>query len=172
MKLDNLKHGLNSAWDSVTEGVTEGWHRLRDSAASALTRFNPGEHDNLPSSKEVNDEFYFPSTSWGMLASNVFEDDDKIVVQLEIPGMDKKNFQIEVHGNLLQVSGEKSFEREQGEGRYHTFQCAYGSFRRSVRLPAAVISEQANASYRNGILRVELPKEAQEKPKRIEVKID
>ena len=172
MKLEDIKQGISTVLDSVTETVADGWHRVRESATSALTRFSPGEKDNLPATGEVDDNFYIPSASWSMIAGNVFEDDNKVVVRLEIPGMDKENFAIDVRDNALHVSGEKRFEREVGEGRYRSFQCAYGSFRRSVSLPAAVIAEKASASYRDGILRVELPKEKQEKPRRIDVRIN
>ena len=171
MKLDELKEGLNSAWNTVTEGVAEGWQRLRKSVG-AITHFKSGEDSNLPANKDVDDEAYWPRTTWAMLAGNVFEDDDKIVVRLEIPGMQKDNFTVEVQNGTLIVSGEKRFESEKTEGRYRTFQCAYGSFRRSVQLPAAVIADKAQASYKDGILRIELPKETPAKPRMIEVKIE
>ncbi len=168
MKLEDIKHGINA----VRDAVVDGWSRLREAAATSLTRFNPNETSNLPSTHEVDDNFYFPSASWGLLSGNVYEGDSKIVVRLEIPGLDKEDFKIEVSENVLLVSGEKRFEREEGEGRYRTFQCAYGAFRRSVQLPAAVIADQAQASYKDGILRIELPKETPAKPRVIEVKID
>lgn len=171
MKLDELKEGLNSAWNTLTDGVTEGWQRLRKSVG-AITHFKSGEDSNLPASKDVDDEAYWPRTTWAMLAGNVFEDDTKVVVRLEIPGMQKDNFTVEVQNGALIVSGEKRFESEKTEGRYRTFQCAYGAFRRSVQLPAAVIADQAQASYKDGILRIELPKETPAKPRVIEVKID
>lgn len=171
MKLDELKDGLNSAWNTVTEGETEGWQRLRKSVG-AITHFKSGEDSNLPASKDVDDEAYWPRTTWAMLAGNVFEDDTKIVVRLEIPGMQKDNFTVEVQNGALIVSGEKRFEREQTEGRYRSFQCAYGAFRRSVQLPAAVIADQAQASYKDGIVKIELPKETPAKPRMIEVKIE
>ncbi|WP_263769186.1 Hsp20/alpha crystallin family protein [Propionivibrio soli] len=168
MKLDDLKQGINSAWDSVTDGL----QRIKESAAGSLTRFRPGEKDTLPANAEVDDDAYLPSASWAMLAGDVFEDDTKVVVRLEVPGMEKEQFDIQVQDNSLLVSGEKRFEREQTEGRYRTFECAYGSFQRSIRLPAPVKSEEAKANYRNGILRIELPKEKQEKPKARTIKID
>lgn len=168
MKLDDLKQGINSAWDSVTDGL----QRIKESAAGSLTRFRPGEKDTLPANAEVDDDAYLPSASWAMLAGDVFEDDTKVVVRLEVPGMEKEQFDIQVQDNSLLVSGEKRFEREQTEGRYRTFECAYGSFQRSIRLPAPVKSEEAKANYRNGILRIELPKEKQEKPRARAIKID
>ena len=171
MKLEELKQGLNTAWNTVTESVAEGWQRLRKSAG-AITHFNSGENNNLPASRDVDDEAYWPRTTWAMLAGNVFEDDNKIVVRLEIPGMEKENLKVEVQNGTLIVSGEKRFEREQSEGRYRSFQCAYGSFRRSVKLHAPVVADAAQASYKNGILRIELPKESPAKPRVFDVKIE
>ena len=171
MKLDELKEGLNTAWNTVTESVAEGWQRLRKSAG-AITHFKSGENSNLPASKDVDDAAYWPRTTWAMLAGNVFEDENKIVVRLEIPGMEKDNFNVEVQNDMLIVSGEKRFEREQSEGRYRSFQCAYGSFRRNVQLHAPVVADEAKASYRNGILRIELPKPTPARPRVIDVKIE
>ena len=107
-----------------------------------------------------------------MLAGDVYEDEKKVVVRIEIPGMDKKRLDLQVVGDgRLVVSGEKQFERESGDGRYRTFECAYGSFRRSVNLPVPVVAEKVKATYRDGVLRVELPKRSPAKAKRIEVRV-
>ena len=171
MKLDELKNGLATAWDSMTDSVNEGWQRLRK-AGNAITHFNASSQSSLPENRDVDDEAYWPRTNWAVLSGNVFEDDTKVVVRLEIPGMKKEDFKLDVQNDTLTVSGEKHFEREESEGRYRSFQCAYGSFRRSLRLPASVLAEQATANYRDGILRVELPKATPSKPKSIEVPID
>jgi HSP20 family protein len=161
MTLENLKQSLSGAWDSMAEG----WRRLRDSASGALTAFRPGKADTLPAAEQVDDIHYFPAAGWGMLAGNVFEDEKNVVVHLEIPGMEKRDFDIQVERDMLTVSGEKRFERESGEGRYRRFECAYGAFHRSLPLPAPVVPEKAAASYRNGILRIVLPKQTPARPK-------
>lgn len=153
MKLGHLRQ-ISSLWDNVAEG----WRHLWESARGALTRFKPGEKTNLPKPEEVEDESFLPSLGWAMLGGEVFEDDQRIVVRLEVPGMEKSDLDIQVEDDQLVVAGEKRFERESTEGRWHTLQCAYGSFRRVIPLPAPVKSEEARASYRNGVLRVELPK--------------
>ncbi len=168
MRLDDIKQGFTSFIDSMTEG----WQHLQQSASSALTRFRPGEKTNLPAKADIDDMFYFPSVGWSMLGGDVFEDDKHLVVRLEIPGMDKSDLTIEVHDNALVVSGEKRFERELTEGRYRSLQCAYGTFRRLVPLPVEVIAERALATYKNGVLRVELPKAAATQPRKFTVKVD
>lgn len=167
MKMDDIKHGFGSLRDTVAEG----WTRLRDSAGSALTRFRPGDAANLPARGEIDDSAFLPTHGWAMLGGDVFEDDRRVLVRLEVPGMDKKDFRIEVLGDMLTVRGEKRFERESGEGRWRVLQCAYGSFQRSVRLPAPVKSEEARATYRDGVLRIECPKAEASKPRAVDVKL-
>jgi len=167
MNLNELKQSFSTLWDSMAEG----WQHLRQSASSALTGFKPGQNTGLPDRKQVDDMFYIPSGTWSMLGNNLFEDDTRVVVQLEIPGMDKNALQVEAQENLLVVRGEKRFRREDTEGRYRVLQCAYGSFERVVQLPAAVVSEQAVATYSDGVLRVELPKVSAATPRRHTVPI-
>jgi len=161
MRFENIKQGFNSLWDSMAEG----WQRLRQSAAGALIRFMPGEQSNLPGKSEVDDDFYLPSQGWALLGGDVFEDDARLVIRVEIPGMRKDEFRIEVIDDALVVSGEKHFERESSEGRYRVLQCAYGSFRRIIPLPTQVLADQANARYAEGVLRIELPKASPGRPK-------
>ena len=168
MKLDELKQSFNSLWDSVADG----WQRLRASAAGALTRFKPGEDARLPAKGEVDDDAYLPSHGWSMLGGDVFEDDRRLVVRLEVPGMEKEDFAIEVRDDALIVRGEKHFEREGTEGRWRVLQCAYGSFRRVVPLPVPVLADKAGASYRNGVLKIELPKATPGETARLTIKVD
>ncbi|RJG02014.1 Hsp20/alpha crystallin family protein [Noviherbaspirillum sedimenti] len=167
MKLDEIKQGLSSWLDSVAEG----WQHLRQSASSALTGFRPGQHTNLPTRSDVDDAFYLPSIGWSMLGGDVFEDDQRVIVRVEVPGMDKNELDVQVQGDALVVRGEKRFEREDTEGRYRILQCAYGDFRRVVPLPTAVLSDQAKAIYKNGVLRVELPKVQVDKPRKVRVEV-
>ena len=168
MMFDELKQGLAAFWDSVSEG----WQHLRRTASSALPGFRPGDRTDLPARSEVDDTFYLPSIGWSMLGGDVFEDERRVVVRLEVPGMEKSELDVEVEDNTLIVRGEKRFQREETEGRYRVLQCAYGSFRRAVPLPAHVLADQAKASYRDGVLRVELPKQRGAAPKRQTVQVD
>ena len=161
MKLETIKEGVSSFLDSVAEG----WHHLRVSAANALTRFKPNEGSKLPARGNVDDPFYWPTLGWSMLGGEVFEDDQRIVVRLEVPGMEKQDMNIEVLDDRLVLSGEKRFTNENVDGRWRVMQCAYGSFHRIVPLTAPVVADKAEATYRNGILRVELPKASPGKPK-------
>jgi HSP20 family protein len=168
MRLDDIKQGLSSLWDSMAEG----WQHMRQSASTALTGFKAEDRTNLPAPSDVDDVFYMPSRSWAMLGGDLFEDDKRVVVRIEMPGLDKDNLDIEVQGNALIVRGEKHFEREDTDGRYRVLQCAYGSFRRVFPLHTEVEIDQAQATYRNGVLRVELPKSKPSEPRRFTVKVE
>lgn len=167
MKIDEIRQGFGTLWDSVTEG----WDRLRQSAAGALTRLRPGDDTALPAREHVDDTLWMPSAGWAMMGGEVFEDDNRLVVRLEAPGLEKEDFDVQVQGEVLVVRGSKRFERESTEGRWRVMQCAYGAFQRTVPLPVAVRGEEARASYRNGVLRVELPKLAPGKPRTVSVQV-
>lgn len=154
MKLDSVRESVGSFWNSLAEG----WQHLRQSAASALTHFKPGSQSTMPSAGEVDDAGYLPSRGWAMLGGDVFEDAERLVVKLEVPGMEKQDFVIEVIDDVLVVTGEKRFQRESTSGRWQVVQCAYGSFRREIPLSAKVLLDQSKATYTSGVLRIELPK--------------
>jgi HSP20 family protein len=166
-KVSGIKESFNSLWESVADG----WQRMRQSAG-ALTRFRPGDQSSVPAKREVDDDFYLPSHSWSMLGGDVFEDERRLVVRLEVPGMEKDEFAIELVGNALVISGEKRFQRETSEGRYRMLQCAYGSFRRVVPLPVPVVSGSSKATYKAGVLKVELTKAKQSKPQVQTIKVN
>jgi HSP20 family protein len=161
--LAQLREGLNRAWDSVAEG----WQHLRQRASQALTRFNPIRHDDAV--QTVSDQAMLRGARWGLLAADVEERDDSVVIRLEAPGMDKDDFDISVVDNYLVVRGEKYARHEQTEGRYTVTECAYGSFERAFDLPAMVDESQARARYKRGVLTVVLPKHPQARQRRIKI---
>ena len=168
MKLENLKESIGTFRDNLAEG----WRHLWQSASGALTRFKPGEKTDLPAIDRVDDASWLPDRGWSMLGGDVFEDEKRLMVRLEVPGLEKEELDIQVRGDALVVSGEKRFQKESIEGRWRVMQCAYGSFRRVVPLPVAVKAEAAVASYRNGVLKVELPKVEAGRLKSITVKVE
>ena len=171
MKIENIRQGFGSLWDSMTESMSEGWDRLRQTASSALTRFQPGERTALPPREEIDDSRFRPVTGWAMLGGDVFEDAERVVVRLEAPGLAKEDFDVQVHGQTLVVRGDKRFEREATQGRWRVLQCAYGAFERRVGLPAPVMGDAARADYRQGVLRIELPKAAPAAPHSVSVRV-
>lgn len=100
---------------------------------------------------------------------DVSESDEEITVSVEVPGVDAKELDITVSGNVLTISGEKRKETEERQGGVCRAERSYGAFRRSVTLPDSLDSEKVSAEYENGVLTVHLPKTAKAVAKRIPV---
>lgn len=163
--LQQARDGLSEVWDTLVDG----WQKLYRHASGAITRFTPDKElkTELPS-REASD-ISIRGTGWGILAAEVFDDDDMVVVRLETPGMNKRDFDLQVQENCLVVRGEKQIEHERTEGQYHITECAYGCFERAIPLPEEVEMGKASASYKNGVLRVKLPKSAPQRRKTIAI---
>jgi len=158
------KEGIEQAWESLSEG----WRELSERATGALTRF---KHAGAPAGGEPRPNELPLMSSWAFMAADVFDDDDKVVVRLEAPGMRRDDFDVELSDDVLTVRGEKRFEHETSKGNYRLVQCAYGNFRREVPLPVEVQGDKAQASYRDGVLRIELPKAEGVRTRRVSVKV-
>ncbi len=147
--LEDLRGGVTRLWESLAEG----WRHLVSRASGALTRFHPGkskENEGLPEVIRANE--------WGLLAADLFDDGEKVVVRLESPGMELDDFDVCIHDDVLIVRGEKQYQKERSEGGYQIAECAYGVFERAIPLPDNVEGSQAKAKYRRGVLRIEMPK--------------
>lgn len=105
-------------------------------------------------------------------AVDIYEKDGKITVRAEIPGAKSEELNVSVDDNLLTISGEKKQENEVKEKDYYRLEAAYGRFERTVRLPEAVKAEGAKASYKNGVLKIELPKAEEAKSKKIKIDVN
>jgi HSP20 family protein len=103
---------------------------------------------------------------------DVSETKNDYVVKAELPGIDPKDIDISLTNDLLTIKGEKKQEKEEKEENYHVIERSYGSFTRSVRLPGQVQSDKINASFKNGVLRVTLPKTEEAKKKEIKIKVE
>lgn len=164
---EQFKHGADQAWESLAEG----WRELSARASGALTRFRAApERESQSDTPARRDDGILPFGGWSFMASDVFDDDEKVIVRIEAPGMRREDFNIEVQGDTVIVWGEKRSDRELSRGRYSVVQCVYGSFRRKVALPARVRANDTRATYRNGVLRIELPKEEASRVVHIAVK--
>ncbi|MBN2184451.1 MAG: Hsp20/alpha crystallin family protein [Candidatus Krumholzibacteriota bacterium] len=121
---------------------------------------------------------FFPSVfrgpgeeiSW-MPKVNVKELDDRFELTAEIPGMEKEELSIEVQENLMTIRGEKKTEEKAENEKMHICEVSYGKFERSFRLPENTRLEDVDAEYKNGVLRVSIPKTEPAKPKEIKVKV-
>ena len=103
---------------------------------------------------------------------DVSETKNELVVKAEIPGMDAKDIDISLSDGVLTIKGEKRQEKEEKEEGYHLVERSYGSFTRSIRLPKEIQNEKINASYKNGVLKITLPKSEAAKKKEIKIKVE
>lgn len=103
---------------------------------------------------------------------DVSETKNDLIVKTEIAGVDPKDVDISLSGDTLTIKGEKKQEKEEKEEGYHLMERSYGSFSRSVRLSVEVDQDKVNASYKNGVLKIILPKSERIKAKEIKVNIE
>jgi HSP20 family protein len=102
---------------------------------------------------------------------DVYEDEHKIVLKLEVPGMKENDLDIQLENNVLTVRGERKFDKEEKEENFHRIERRYGSFYRSFTVPNTVNPENVKASYDAGVLRLEMEKRPEAKPKQIKVAV-
>lgn len=103
---------------------------------------------------------------------DVSETKDNIAVKAEVPGMDAKDIDISLANDVLTVKGEKKQQKEEKDENYHRVERSYGAFSRSIRLPREVQSDKIKANYKNGVLKITLPKSEEAKKKEIKIKVD
>jgi HSP20 family protein len=101
---------------------------------------------------------------------DIYENKDQIVLEAELPGMSREDFDLSIENNVITLRGERRFEKKEDTDNYHRVERAYGSFTRSFTMPNTITGEGATADYRNGVLRVTIPKREDTKARRIEVK--
>ena len=104
-------------------------------------------------------------------AVDIYEDAQKVVLKLEVPGIDEKDLDIRVENNTLTVKGERKFEKEEKEENFHRIERRYGSFFRAFTLPSTVNTESVQASYNAGVLKLELAKKPEAQPKQIKINV-
>lgn len=107
---------------------------------------------------------------WSPLV-DIAEDEKEYVIKAEVPEMKKEDIKISVQDNVLSISGERKYEKEEKGKKYHRVERAYGSFMRSFTLPEDADGSKVNAEYKDGVLKVHLTKSEKAKPKAIEVKV-
>ena len=102
---------------------------------------------------------------------DVYDEKDRFLVSVELPGMKKEEINLSYQDGVLTVSGERKHEREGKEGETFRSERYFGKFQRSVSLPASVDSAKITANYKDGVLQIELPKAEEAKPKQIQVNV-
>ena len=101
---------------------------------------------------------------------DIFENKDQVVIEAELPGLKPEDVEISIENNLLTIHGERKFEKKDENDNFHRVERSYGAFTRSFTLPPTVTSENAQAEFENGVLRLTLAKREEAKPRRIEIK--
>ena len=102
---------------------------------------------------------------------DVYEDEHNVSLKIEVPGIDEKDIDVRIENNVLNVHGERKFEKEEKEENFRRVERQYGSFTRTFTLPTTVDAEKVSANYDKGILKIALPKKAEAKPKQIKVNV-
>ena len=103
---------------------------------------------------------------------DIYEDEKKVVLKLEVPGIEQKDLDVRVENHTLTVKGERKFEKEEKEENFHRIERRYGSFFRAFTLPSTVDTENVKADYQAGVLKLELLKKPEAQPKQIKVNVE
>ena len=140
---------IGRAWDNLADA----WRDLRQRSGTALTHFKRAD-DAAPHS----DGRHAPFPRWSLLACEVFESADEVLVQVELPGMERNDFSVDFVDNSLLLSGLKRPPAMAGDGAFRLMERAYGRFERRVDLPCEVDASRAQAVLRDGVLSVALPR--------------
>ena len=104
-------------------------------------------------------------------AVDIYEQDGTLVLKAELPGIDPKDVDVRVENNVLTLHGERKFENEVKRDQYHRVERAYGTFSRSFTLPSVVDTANIKAEFKEGLLRVVMPKREEAKPKQISISV-
>ena len=153
--LNRISDGVKDTLDVLAEG----WQDLWSKARSAITRFTP--ETKVAKSPGNN--------RWGLLSAELHEGPETISIELEAPGLKKDDFEIFVNRLSLVVRGRKQSSSERTEGHYHITERAYGRFEREFLLPVEVDEAGTRASYKHGVLKIELPKSKSARPRIISI---
>jgi len=102
---------------------------------------------------------------------DIYEDEHTITLKMEVPGIDEKDIDVRIENTTLTVHGERKIEKEEKEENFRLVERQYGSFTRSFTLPSSVDTGQVSAHYDKGVLKINLAKKAEAKPKQIKVNV-
>ena len=120
--------------------------------------FYPGDHYN----EELS------ASNWNPVV-DIYEDDDTIVIKAELPGVDKKDINIDVKDRVLTLKGERSTDKEVKEDCFYRRERYFGKFERSFTLPTNVDPDKIKADFKNGVLKLDIPKPKEREPKQITI---
>ncbi len=118
------------------------------------------------------DLFQFPTMKVGFdLAADVYEKNGNVIAEMNIPGIVADKFDISVEGDVLRVHGTRDEEQETKDQEYYSKEIKRGSFERVLQLPAQVVADKASAEYKDGVLKVSIPKKMRSDVGKVHVKV-
>lgn len=141
------------------------WNPLNETRALQNRIHRLFDHDVFPSSW-FDDELTMGN--WKP-AVDIYDNDDNIVIKAELPGVESKDVEVEVKDRVLTLKGERCHEKEVKEENYHRKEMAFGKFQRSFTLPGDIDADKIKADFKDGILKIDIPKPEENKPKKISV---
>jgi HSP20 family protein len=172
-----MEYGIEQTPERGLPGLIEISSIIWRKANMAITRWDPFR-EVVALQNRMNSLFRDMGEGEGPLttasfvpAVDVYEDPKKVVLKLEVPGIEEKDLDVRVENNTLTVKGERKFEKEEKEENFHRIERRYGSFYRSFTLPSTVDAEHIGATYNAGVLKLELNKKPEAQPKQIKVNL-
>lgn len=139
----------------------EEFARLQDEMNQLLSRYSSGMEQAEP----LDEIGWVPPL-------DILENKDDIVVRVDIPGITPDEIDLSISGDVMRIKGERTRKIDREDENYHTIERGYGKFDRKIILPAPVRADSIKASYRNGVLCIELPKLEEEKTGRIKISLE
>lgn len=134
-----------------------------------IIKWNPFNGKSL-----FEDEFLFnfPTSKIGWdLAVDVYEKNGNIIAEMNIPGVEPQKIDISIEGDILRLSGSREEEKETKDKNYYSKEIQRGSFERIIQLPSTVIAEKAEAQYKEGVLKITMPKKANKEGGKVKLKV-
>ncbi len=144
------------------------WHPLKE-VEDLEKRLSQLLGRNVPAGSGEKNEA-ITVANWSPVV-DISEDDKEYAIKAELPDVKKEDIKLNVHDDVLTITGERKYEKEEKGKKYHRVERAYGSFMRSFTLPEDADGTKVTAEYKDGLLNVRLPKSEKAKPKTIEVKV-
>jgi HSP20 family protein len=144
-----------------------------------LVRWNPwGEMEALEGRfNRFFNEAFFPKAMLGDESGlahwnprvDIYDNDNAFVIKAELPGVEKKDIEVDLKDHVLTLKGERSYENEVKEENYYRKERSFGKFHRAFSLPADLDPDKIKADFKDGILKIDIPKPEEKKPKKISV---
>jgi HSP20 family protein len=144
------------------------WDPFRD-VATLQDRINRIFNESFGGSRDLNDEVGL--YDWRPPV-DIYETDDGIVLKAELPGINKEDVSVEVKDNVLTLKGERLLDPDIKDENYYRKERSFGKFNRSFSLQEQIKPDLIKASFKDGVLTVEIPRPEEEKPKQVTVNID